>query len=300
VVACTPHPGLGAVQYEHVRLDLATCKSGSPVIGRPADGVVRQGHFVAEVRASGRGKTAGQTIWVTDTRTRRSHAVFSETEYYTSTGPGETPGPIVLLGWSSDAKWIFFTIDPGSSASIMADGLTLRVVSAEGGAPHRLAPMLVYSDYLAWCGGRLVFTAGWDRIAINDKHLDVASPPDWKVRPLVRAPGRSFGSLVCSPDRRSVVVQSQPSGTDARFFATRWSLWRVGLDGSTAPLTRPPAGHADESPRYAGNVLYFVRSERGRGVLFALQGSKLLGPLLALGYSLGYYGHQDWPYTVTR
>jgi len=294
-----PHPGLGAVEYEHVRLDLATCTKGRAVIGRPSNGFLKQGRFAAEVRSSGRGKAARQTIWVTDTRAKRSHAVFSETEYYKSIGPGETPGPIVLLGWSSDAKWIFFTIDPGSSASIMADGLTLRVVSATGGSPHPLAPMLVYSDYLAWCGGRLVFTAGVDRIAIHDKQLDVASPPDWKVRPLVRAPGRSFGSLVCSPDRRSVVVQSQPSGTDARFFVTRWSLWRVGLDGSTSRLTSPPPGHADESPRYAGNVLYFVRSERGRGALFALQGSKALGPLLSLGYSLGYYGHQAWPYRVT-
>jgi hypothetical protein len=284
--------------YEHVRLDLATCKSGRAVAGRPSNGVLRQGRFVAEVRASGRGKTARQTIWVTDMRTKRSRAVFSQTEYYRTTGPGETPGPIVLLGWSSDGKWIFFTIDPGSSASIMADGLTLRVVSASGGLPHRLAAMLVYSDYFAWCGGRLVFTAGNDRIAIHDKHLDVASPPDWKVRPLVRAPGRSFGSLVCSPDGRSVVVQSQPSGIDARFFVTRWSLWRVGLDGSESRLTSPPPYHADESPRFAGNVLYFVRSERGRGALFALQGSKRLGPLLSLGYSLGYYGHQDWPYTV--
>jgi hypothetical protein len=252
------------------------------------------------VRASGKGKTARQTIWVTDTRTNRSHPVFSETEYYKTIGPGETPGPIVLLGWSGDAKWIFFTIDPGSSASIMADGLTLRVVAAGGGSAHRLAPMLVYSDYLAWCGGRLVFTAGLDRIAIHDKALDVASPPDWRVRPLIRAPGLSFGSIVCSPDGGSVVVQSQTSSPDANFFHTRWSLWRVGLDGSTRRLTSPPSHHADESPRFAGGILYFVRSEQGHGELFALSGRRTLGPLLSLGYRLGYYGHEDWPYAVRR
>jgi hypothetical protein len=297
VLACTPHPGLGTVVVTRPpaivqALDLSTCKGRNGLTTSP--GLDRY----ATVRATGNGKTAKQTIWVTDRRTRRSHPVFSETEYYKTIGPGETPGPIVLLGWSGDARWIFFTIDPGGSGSIMADGLTLQVVSVNGGAAHRLAPMLAYPDYLAWCGGRLVFSAGIDRVAVHDKQLDVASPPDWRVRPLVRSPGRSFGSLVCAPNGRSVVVQSQASSTDADFFGTHWSLWRVGLDGSTARLTSPPAHHADESPDFHAGVLYFVRSERGRGELYALRGTRLLGPLLSLGYSAGYYGHRAWPYTV--
>jgi len=50
----------------------------------------------------------------------------------------------------------------------------------------------------------------------------------------------------------------------------------------------------------AGGVVYFVRSSHGNGKLYALQGGRLVGPLLSLGYSLGFYGHQAWPYTVTR
>jgi hypothetical protein len=84
--------------------------------------------------ATGRGKTAKQTIWVTDTATGQRRPVFSETEYYKVIGRGETPGPIVLLRFSADDRWVFFTIDPGSSASIAADGLVLRVVSATGGS----------------------------------------------------------------------------------------------------------------------------------------------------------------------
>ena len=61
-------------------------------------------------------------------------------------------------------------------------------------------------------------------------------------------------------------------------------------------LTTPPKGYADESPRISrdGRTVLFVRSHRGVGRLYALRGGKLVGPLLSLGYSLGYYGHQNW------
>jgi hypothetical protein len=156
--------------------------------------------------------------------------------------------------------------------------------------------MLVYRDYLAWCGGRLAFTAGIDRVAADRKQLLVAAPPDWRSRPLVRAPGRSWGSLACAPDGRSVVVQSQPQSDDPDFFATRWSLWRVGLDGTRRRLTSPPRGFADESPRLSrdGATVLFVRSHRGAGALYALRDGRLTGPLLSLGSQLGYYGHHDW------
>jgi hypothetical protein len=307
VIACTPHPGLGMViitRPAHVQaLDLSTCKRPKGLVIavlKPKPHLVAKGFMTATVRSSGAGKTAKQTIWVTDTRTNRSHSVFSETEYYKSIGPGETPGPIVLLGWSGDAKWIFFTIDPGGSGSIMADGLTLRVVPAGGGPAHRLAPMLVYNDYMTWCGGKLVFTAGTDRVAIHAKRLDSASPPDWRVRPLVQAPGRSFGTVVCSPLGDSVVVQSQLSSTNSDFFATHWALWRIGMNGSMTRLTSPPAGYADESPKFAAGALYYVQSRHGHGELYAVDGTKTVGPLLSLGYILGYYGHRVWPYSVTR
>jgi len=38
----------------------------------------------------------------------------------------------------------------------------------------------------------------------------------------------------------------------------------------------------------------FVRSHREVGKLYALRGGKLVGPLLSLGYRLGYDGAQNW------
>jgi hypothetical protein len=81
-----------------------------------------------------------------------------------------------------------------------------------------------------------------------------------------------------------------------------WSLWRVSLHGSQHRLTSPPAGYSDESPRFSrdGRTLFFVRSRKGVGELYALRGGRVLGPLASLGFRLGYYGHTDWAYSVSR
>jgi hypothetical protein len=208
----------------------------------------------------------------------------------------DLPGPVELLGLTPDRRWVLYTTDPYSSSSIAADGLMLRAVPTSGGPGRVVAVGRLYADYRAWCGRGLVMTAGFDRIATHHKRLVVATPPSWRTRLLVRARARAWGSLACAPDQRSIVVQSQRESDDANFFHTHWALWRVGLDGSLEQLTRPPHGYADESPRFSrdGRTIMFVRSRRGVGKLYALRDGKLVGPLLSLGYSLGYYGHEDW------
>jgi hypothetical protein len=234
------------------------------------------------------------TIWVTDTRTGDSHSALSVP------ASGEiknlrSPGPIELLGWSRDDRWIFFAVDPGASGSIAADGLLLQVVPAAGGKPHELGIMLPNLDYLAWCGGRIVFSAGKDRVAAHGKRLLAAAPPSWTPERLVRSPGRSWGSLACRPGSRSLVAQSQRSSTNPNFFGTHWALWQVGLNGSQRQLTHPPAGSADESPRFSrdGRTLLYVRTRHGHGVLRFRRDDED-EPLLSLGYNPGYYGYRGW------
>jgi dipeptidyl aminopeptidase/acylaminoacyl peptidase len=253
------------------------------------------GRLVASVAVARKGARGTQTIVVHDRRTGATRAVYRVRESYDRI-PAGAPGPIVLYRWSGDGRWIFFAIDPQGSNSIAADGLLLQVVSASGGRPRQITWTLAYPDYLAWCSGRLVFTGGGDRLATTSKRLLVASPPMWRPRPLVNTPGRAWGSLACARDGRSVVVQSQRQSKDYSFLHTHWALWRVGLDGSTVQLTFPPASDADESPRFSrdGRTLLFVRSRNSIGRLCALRGKRLAGPLLSLGYSLGYYGHHDW------
>jgi len=231
------------------------------------------------IRTSGaRAKT--QRIWV------HGRLVFSHAEN----------GPIMLRKVSTDGKWLFFSIDSYASASIASDGLDLLVVSTQGGPVRRLGPTLVYRDYLTWCSGRLVYAAGSDRIAVHAKRLLVAAPPDWKPKPLWNDPTRSFASPTCEPDGTGVSVLSQPSSVNANFFATRWQLWQVALDGTHNLIDKPPAGWADEQPAWSpdGNTLAFVRERKGYGQLMIMRRGKLLGSVAQLGYQLGYYGHHDW------
>jgi hypothetical protein len=300
--ACPRDPSLGTVRFPRAGLEhavsLATCADRVAGRATPAPAALGSpdGRYVAAIVATGHGKTAKQTIWVTERATGKSTPIFSETEYYTQTGPGDTPGPIVLLRFSTDDRWVFFTIDPGSSASIAADGLTLRVVSASGGPVHKLGIALWYPDYLSWCGGRLVFVGGPDRIAIHAKRLLTAAPPNWHPQPLWSDRTLSFATPACTPDGSAVAVLVQHSSVVASFFATRWHLWWVGLDGSRRELDAPPAGFADEAPQWSrdGRSLLFVRERNGYGRLMFLRDGRRYGPFANLGHNLGFYGHHDW------
>jgi hypothetical protein len=268
--------GSGAVEYIRAgkvhAVALATCA------GRVRSKAA-QGHRLPGVRTSGaREKT--QRIWVD------GRLVFSHAEN----------GPVDPIRLSDDGKWLFFAIDPFSSSSIAADGLDLLVVSTHGGAVHDLGPTLLYPDYLAWCGGRLVYAQGGDRIAIHGKRLVVAGPPDWRPKPLWNDKARTFASPACSPDGTTVAVLTQRSSVDARFFATRWELWRVGLDGVRSLLDAPPVGWADEQPVWSSHdgSIAFVRERNGYGRLMVYSRGTVAGPFARLGYQLGYYGHHDW------
>jgi hypothetical protein len=319
-VACRPQPGLGSVALLRgsvlSAIDLGTCRTRVSRVATAAgrvefspDGRARvvppspllsaDGRLAATVLVTGLRATLRNTIWVADRQTGSRHAVFSE-RAWGDTIDLSSPGPIELLGWSGDDRWLFFAVDPGGSGSIAADGLILRAVSAAGGGAHRFRVMLPNPDYLTWCGRELVFSAGDSRVATEHKRLLAAAPPAWRVRLLVNAPSRAWGSLICSPDNRSIVVQSQRQSHNGGFFTAHWSLWRVGLDGSETRLTSPPPGYADESPRLSrdGGTVMFVRSHNGHGSLYALRTERLAGPLLTLGYSLGFYGHRDWWQTM--
>jgi len=272
--AVCPH-SIGSVLYlrgskEHV-VSLSAC-TDEPTRA-PSSGLL------PGVRSTG-ARAAIQRIWVDD------RLVFSHTEN----------GPVVPRFLSADGKWLFFAVDSYASSSIAADGLDLLVVSTHGGPVHHLGLTLGYRDYLTWCRGRLVYAEGPDRIAIHRKRLLVAAPPTWQPRVLWRAHGRSFASPACEPGSDAVAVLSQRSSIDASFFATRWRLWRVGLNGSHRLLDAPPAGYADEQPTWSpdGRSLLFVRERKGYGQLMLLRAHTLIGPFANLGFQLGYYGHHDW------
>jgi hypothetical protein len=304
LAGCPRDASLGTVTFPRGallhRFSFADCRErtvGRVPAPRAHPAVVSpDGRFTATIRVRGHAQTEVQSIWVTDRRSGRTRRVFATRTWATGMISLGSRGPIVLVGWSGNDRWLFFAVDPQGSGSIAADGLLLRVASASGGKATRVARMLADSDYLTWCGRTLVFTAGEGRVATHDKHLEVAAPPDWRPRALWRDPRRAFGSVACAPDGGSVAVLSQPDRDDGSFFHTRWELWRVGLDGSRTLLDRPPPGTADESPRWSrdGRALLFVRERQGHGSLMLLRNRRVSGPFASLGYSLGFYGHRDW------
>jgi hypothetical protein len=282
----------GAVTYasagtEHL-VSLGTCtdrvvrlpKPGNPAVVRSPNG------HRAWIRAT----PSRQTIVVDGRAVLRVHEDRTRV-------PGGVPGPLGLVTFSPDRRWLFYDVDPMSSASLAADGLVLRVLDVATGRTKPVARALLDDDYWSWCGSTLVLTAGGNRLATTNKRLVTARAPGWRPRPLWADARRAFGSVTCAPDGRSVAVLSQrEQHTNWYFFATRWQLWRVGLDGSRRLLDRPPPGYADESPAWApdGRSLLFVREREGYGTLELLRDRHVFGPLAKLGYSLGYYGHHDW------
>lgn len=281
MVACTPHTGLETIAVQrpaYVQIvNLANC---------------------TESRAPKQHRASAVTVRVTPTSQsilHRGRVVLTIRESH-KTVPTGTPGPIELFGLSPDRQWILYAIDPQGSASLAADGLALRAIPATGGRSFPVAFGLAYDDYHAWCGGKLVITAGGDRYAAHDKTLLVTGPPRWRARSVVTARDLAFGSLACQGN--GFVVQATRNALN---YFPRWSLWRFGLEGGMSVLDTPPPGYADDSPQIGGGgTVYFVRSRRGHGSLYALRAGRVTGPLLSLGYSLGYYGHQDWPYSVRR
>jgi hypothetical protein len=307
-ISCSPAGRLGTIAYmrgprQHL-VDLGTCRD-RVVPGRvpprrrgllSPDGRYTAGIVAVHPKGAARGS---MTIVVRDRRTGTTRDVHRVPERYAGFPQG-APGPIGLLGWSRDSRWIFFYIDPMGSASILADGALVRVVPVSGGRAHVLGTMLPYPGYSTWCGGRLVLTMGGDRITMRSKRLVTTGPPDWKLTPLTDDPTRSWSATTCAPDGKNLIAESQPSVPPNDNLKPSWSLWRVGLDGTTTRLTRPPRGLSDESPSISrdGGAILFVRERNGRGTLFVLRNGRTQA-LLPLPPRLEYYGYTDWWQSMT-
>lgn len=267
------------------------------------------GRFVAvgRIRTDAAGIPVRGSLWIVDLATGRARELLRVGRAL----------PIVA-GWSPDSSWVLWWDDVGFSASLAADGLTLRATSVDGSTTERVvAPVLVHPDLLSWCGDRLVVAAGGFRDVRSGKRFVTASAPTWRASDLSRDPSRSWIWPACSPDGRWVAATAGfTPPPQERFGLERRTIWLVASDGSgNRRLLSSSGAFANDFPRWSsdGGTILFVRRTLDRepsaalfmatvdpssGAVLGVRGPVAnLGPVSAYAGGYGYYGWSggtDW------
>jgi hypothetical protein len=249
--------------------------------------------------------SADRGVWVVDLSTGRAHEVYRVPD-------GQVVSPAVA-GWSPDGKWIFFQPDPDNSASIAMDGLPLDAVPVAGsppageGRPVQVVPSML-GQPLAWCGGRLVVSAGGERFTFHRKHLVAAAPPAWSTSPVSRDASLGWMQPSCDPAGRWVAAVAAPN-RDVIALAGPSELWVLRADGSSARVLEGTGGgrYQMNQPQWSADgrwVLFSrtpVASRGGSSDLFMEQidpatgrALRLVGPVVRDATVFGWYrGHSN-------
>lgn len=220
-----------------------------------------------------------------------------------------------LAGWSPDGRWLLFWAANMCSASLAADGWPLEAVPAAGGAPVRVVPhMLLYDDFLSWCGSDLVAAAGPDRETNTGSKLLAAAAPGWHARTIQPARALSWVSPACAPGGRVLAAAAGPDNAPVRFGEQHRSIWLLRPGGAVLRrLSDPPAANlTDEAPRFSrdGRWVMFVRSQlmlppgiggASSDTIELVRRSGAGGAIPIISFTSGdisYYDHFDWPYEI--
>jgi hypothetical protein len=68
----------------------------------------------------------------------------------------------------------------------------------------------------------------------------------------------------------------------------------VVVTGAARTIYRVPESYRSIPAGAPGPIMLVRWSGDGRWLFFAMRGERLSGPLLRIGYNLGYYGHRCW------
>lgn len=221
-----------------------------------------------------------------------------------------------FAGWSPDGRWLLYWVANQCSGSLAADGWPLDAVPAGGGSPVQVVPhMLLYDDFLSWCGSDLIAAAGPDRQSNMDSKLVSVAPPAWHARTIEPAGALSWVSPSCAPGGRMLVAAAGPNSGRPEFGIEHRSVWllRAASGARVRRLSVPPAGDlSDEAPRFSrgGRWVMFVRSrvlvgpgfgDRSQDTieLVRTSGAGRAVPILSFtSDDFSYYDHFDWPYEI--
>lgn len=231
----------------------------------------------------------------------------------TLTQPGRY---LTLAGWSPNGRWLLFWPQSQCSASLAADGMPLQAVRAGGGRPvTAIRHMLLYTNYLSWCGRRrLVAAAGPDRQSNVGSELLQTGPPSWHQRTIDSARTLSWVSPACAPSGHVLAAAAGISNAGlAAFGQEHRSIWLLRPDGlPIRQLSDPPSrGLTDEAPRFSrnGHWILFVSTHnhlpRPAAGPSTSNDTVELTPADGKGSAIpvarftsddvSYYDHFDWP-----
>jgi Tol biopolymer transport system component len=217
--------------------------------------------------------------------------------------------------WAGDGKQILFWEDTDFSASLMADGLELFGVPADGGSPHSMGlSTLVHNDLLSLSPdrSRLAITAGGGRYEWAEKHIAVIDLNTSTVSLLTD----NHTAAVCPSwcprgDRIAFAAAPSPAtaaavggGEPARRLLEKRRIWITGVSRTNTPkqLT-DDALYRDEEPMWSadGRHILFARIDRGSNQTLWLMDVEsprpiqVAGPLCTADETwFGYYGYIDW------
>jgi len=249
-------------------------------------------------------------------------------ELYNSGAPEK--GVAILVGWFLDGQYLFFWQGDILSASMLADGVLLYVLPADGGAPVQLAAkldardvpqekrVLLHADFIAAAPatgpspGAVAIAIGGYRATWTSKRVGVVdlnasavlflTPENLAAFSPAWSPGGTRLAFVAMSDEGDLV-----GSEDARLGMMSRRIWVATVDGASPPrqLTGDPA-YRDERPLWSadGAHILFVRMDDqsqtslwlmpfGEGVPHLV--AEHLGPLPGPAPDwLGNYGHVDW------
>jgi dipeptidyl aminopeptidase/acylaminoacyl peptidase len=213
-----------------------------------------------------------------------------------------------FAGWSPDGRWLLYWAQAQCSASLSADGWPLDTVPAPGGRqPSRaVAHMLLYPDFLSWCGRTLIAATGPSRETQLDSRLVATGPPSWRPRTIAPASHLSWVSPDCSPSGTLLAAAAGPNTQDSEFGAQHRSIWLLAPGGRVVRrLTTPAPKLSDEAPRFSRSArwILFVRTQVRRAssldtlelVPAARSGAASTVPLVRFtSGDISFYDHFSW------
>jgi Tol biopolymer transport system component len=224
------------------------------------------------------------------------------------------PNPVELEGWSPDGTSLLFWQASQWSASLLADGASLRAIQLGRRGSHLIGQTLLYRDFLSWSpdGKQLALIAGGSRDTWINKTLALATTRGGLHRLQVDHTSASQDAYLYpawSPDGRWIAVTRGPavqhsaSGDVSGLAVERRRIWLVSPNGSAARQLTKQATYRDERPEWSadGSAILFVRLGGKFAQLWLMQADgshqHLVADSLAPGPSLGfwgYYGYVQW------